>query len=267
MLLAISPSPFWRSARWTPRCFLKSEGEVYFADYFSSEESREHISKSSARIPDNVVGVDFVLRGKSLAEAVGERKFDFVVANHVIEHVPDIIAWLKEIARVTTDKAHLFLAVPDRRFTFDYFRYPNDAVEMVRAHEERRQMPDAYSIARQLYYFTNLRAPDAWARKLPQTLVPRVDFRTAIKMGHKKATQYTDVHSWVFTDDSFQQAIGDLNGANYIPWKIVRIIPTTANDNEFRVILRRRGKKKQGRAQDDRPPQQATGEAPQTQPD
>jgi len=45
--------------------------------------------------------------------------FDFIIANHVIEHVTDPIRALTEWHRLLKPDGILFLAVPDKRFTFD----------------------------------------------------------------------------------------------------------------------------------------------------
>jgi predicted SAM-dependent methyltransferase len=47
---------------------------------------------------------------------------DYAVASHVVEHVPDLIDWLTEIASVLRSTGELRLIVPDKRFLFDIFR-------------------------------------------------------------------------------------------------------------------------------------------------
>ncbi len=47
---------------------------------------------------------------------------DLLVASHVIEHVPDLITWLREIASVLKPTGQARLAIPDRRYTFDLLR-------------------------------------------------------------------------------------------------------------------------------------------------
>jgi SAM-dependent methyltransferase len=48
-----------------------------------------------------------------------DRSFDFVIFNHVIEHVVNPVFALREILRVLKVKGHLVLAAPDKRYTYD----------------------------------------------------------------------------------------------------------------------------------------------------
>jgi len=218
--------------------FLPSEGEVHYLDYFSTAQLKKNLCGTSNRALERLVDVTYVLNGTTMREVV-DRTFDLVIANHVIEHVPDLIGWMKEVAELTEPGSYLFMSIPDRRFTFDYFRPVTDAVELVRAHDEQRTKPSEYQIARHLYYFTRLNSVDAWAGKVPARLVPRMNFYKAIQEGRKAASVYTDVHCWVFTEDSFLQIFEDLSSAGFIPWRLHHLEPVRARDNEFRVILRR----------------------------
>ena len=58
---------------------------------------------------------------------------DFVLASHVIEHVPDPIAALLEWARVA--RRYVFLVVPHRDRTFDRDRPLTPLAELVERHE------------------------------------------------------------------------------------------------------------------------------------
>ena len=218
--------------------FLSSERETRYLDYFSASELKEKASRNSNRSPDKLVNVTYVLGGRVMSDVV-DRTFDLVIANHVIEHVPDMIGWLIEVGQLTDPGGHLFLSVPDRRFTFDYFRPVTDAVELVRAHDEKRTRPSEYQIARQLYYQTELRVEDAWSGKRPTRLVPRLNLAKAMERGRARASVYTDVHCWVFTEDSFLQIIDDLSSAALVPWKLRHLQPVCSGENEFRVILER----------------------------
>ena len=50
--------------------FQKSEGDVYFADYFSRAESVSRHAGAKTHQSSLIVDVDFILRDKSLCDAV-----------------------------------------------------------------------------------------------------------------------------------------------------------------------------------------------------
>ena len=60
---------------------------------------------------------------------------DFVLASHVIEHIPDPIAALEEWIRVS--RYYLFLVVPHRDRTFDRGRPLTTVAELIERHESR----------------------------------------------------------------------------------------------------------------------------------
>jgi SAM-dependent methyltransferase len=74
--------------------------------------------------------VDVVAPGHELPFA--DNSFDFVVASHVIEHIPDPIAALLEWARVA--RRYLFLVVPHRDRTFDRDRPLTPLDELIERH-------------------------------------------------------------------------------------------------------------------------------------
>ncbi|RKZ88834.1 MAG: hypothetical protein DRR19_12115 [Candidatus Parabeggiatoa sp. nov. 1] len=59
---------------------------------------------------------DLDKQGLSLFEA---ERFDFVILNHVIEHVANPINVVKELFRVTKRTGYVIISAPDKHFTFD----------------------------------------------------------------------------------------------------------------------------------------------------
>lgn len=68
--------------------------------------------------------------------------FDFVIANHVIEHVTDPIRALTEWYRIIRPGGILFLAVPDKRFTFDRDRERTTLEHLINDHESELETKD-----------------------------------------------------------------------------------------------------------------------------
>ncbi|MBI4403433.1 MAG: methyltransferase domain-containing protein [Deltaproteobacteria bacterium] len=72
---------------------------------------------------NQMVEVDWVvdLDCEDARAAVG-KQFDFVIANHIIEHVANPIRFLEQLFNLTKKKGLLVLSAPDKDFTFDKAR-------------------------------------------------------------------------------------------------------------------------------------------------
>jgi SAM-dependent methyltransferase len=80
---------------------------------------REELYRQYPHLADHdLVRVDIVDDGERLARVADESQ-DFVIANHFLEHCQDPIGTLLHFFRVLRDDGILYLAVPDKRYTFD----------------------------------------------------------------------------------------------------------------------------------------------------
>ena len=103
---------------------------VKYADLHSLETlQRLFPDVGNIRAPDIVTDIGS-MRG------IPDDSQDFVIANHVLEHVEDPLQALKAISRVLRPLAIAFLAIPDKRFTFDKDRQVTTLNHLVRDHEE-----------------------------------------------------------------------------------------------------------------------------------
>jgi SAM-dependent methyltransferase len=67
---------------------------------------------------------------------VGDDSQDFVIANHVLEHVEDPLRALKSVSRVLHARGVAYLALPDKRFTFDKHRQITSLDHMIKDHRD-----------------------------------------------------------------------------------------------------------------------------------
>ena len=92
--------------------------QVRYIDRMSLQKLLEHYPEM-AQIP--VQAPDIVDDGQQLAH-IAEDSQDFAIANHFLEHCPDPIRSIHNMLRVVKQGGILFLAVPDKRHTFDLRR-------------------------------------------------------------------------------------------------------------------------------------------------
>jgi hypothetical protein len=215
--------------------------DVRYADYFSAAELREMHAANPRRDPARIVEVDYVIKGPRLSPFIRE-EVDLLVANHVVEHLPDPIGWLRDVERFCSASAAIFLAVPDQRYTFDYLKRPSDAIELVAAHEQGKAAPDPYDIARMRWLHTRVDAAALWQGAdppVPPLPAPR-RLRELLEQSRAQAAQgYTDVHCTFYTSDSFVRIFDELHRSGYIAWEVEHLQDVDPGGNEFCVLLRR----------------------------
>lgn len=186
---------------------------------------------------DNIESVDVIWRGEALEDLLGEERYDWIIASHVIEHMPDPIKFIRSCQKVLKENGILSLAIPDKRFCLDHFRPPSSTGQILDAYLEGQtrhtpgQVFDAFSFAARLDGVTSWN-PESRGH---------VDFLHAHGLAGVKleeylqSSEYVDVHGWVFTPSSFRLAIGDLTALGYLTIREALFVPTVGC--EFFVSL------------------------------
>ncbi len=96
---------------------LPSQCNVSYFDALSREEAEERfpeLDKERLVRVDRVGDID-----KRELRSLGEAAQDFLVANHVIEHVACPIAMIEDLFFILRPGGRLAISAPDKRFTFD----------------------------------------------------------------------------------------------------------------------------------------------------
>lgn len=187
-----------------------------------------------------VVPVDYVWRGERYSDLVGETRFDWIVASHVIEHVPDLIAFVNQCAEILSEDGVLTLAVPDRRYTFDYFRPETSLSELIDAHLQGRTVSSPGAVAAHFLYFSELAGHGTWnsaAEAEPTLLIPPDQATEKFELARRGT--YVDTHAWTFTPSSFRLALHDLHQLGLVSVREARF--HDAVECEFFVQLSRAG--------------------------
>lgn len=176
----------------------------------------------------------------TLAEAVAaDAPFQHVVASHVIEHVPDMLGWLRDVAHVLTDDGALLLAIPDRRYCFDARRTPATVGQVVQAHLDGDRTPSARAVLDHFMRAVEFSAEQAWAGEEPpeQGSHPLEDVQ--VQLGRQRAGDYVDCHVWPLTPRIFAGLMDDLLALGQVDFAVERLTATRVGDQEFYATLRR----------------------------
>lgn len=100
----------------------QADGNIRYVDYASAETLREILKDEALIATDAIIDVDLLWGDRTLLDLLAGEQVDYIIASYVIEHVPDMIGWLKELSEVLRDDGMLSLAIPDKRYTFDFIR-------------------------------------------------------------------------------------------------------------------------------------------------
>jgi SAM-dependent methyltransferase len=229
----------------------KDQGDVLYIDHTDAEGLRRKYEGNSVLRDylDQIVDIDFVVGdGRKIHEAVADQApFDYVIASHLIEHIPDPVTWLSDIASVLRPSGILSLIIPDKRFTFDINRRTTEIGELVDAYLRRLRKPSF----KQAYDFiskeiTEMVDPAAvWAGTADFAGVVRSDVPdpdvAALQLCRtiESSERYVDVHCSVFTPESFLGLHEQLARLGLTEFEVAHFVPTEFNQLEFHISLRR----------------------------
>ncbi|MEO9324933.1 methyltransferase domain-containing protein [Nocardioides sp. C4-1] len=194
--------------------------------------------------PELIPEIDHVLlhdgRVRTIPEAVGTAAgFDWVMASHVIEHVPDVIGWLAQVAEVTAPGGALVLVVPDRRYCFDVHRPGTTTGQLIQSHELGETVPSVRAVFDYKRGHAVTDVKEAWAGRPPgydrriyslDQVVEQVDLA--------RSGEYVDAHVWTFTPGSLVEQLVELRALGLSRWRVETYTETRQDELEFFVVLR-----------------------------
>ncbi len=201
-------------------------------------DTREGLLAKYARAaidPDSIEVVDVLWTGGRLHDAFPREQlgtFDALIASHVLEHMPDLIAFLDSARQLVRDDGHLVFALPDKRWSFDFFRPPTLAGRVLLAHHDRRERHCPATLFDEVAYSVTLRGQPGWgAGAAADELAfahPPGRAKTLFDAVCRPDDDYRDAHAWQFTPASFTLLILDLALAGVCDWRVEWVRPTPA---------------------------------------
>jgi glycosyltransferase involved in cell wall biosynthesis len=195
---------------------------------------------------DRIEPVDYVWQSGPLAAlipATMHGSFDGLVASHVGEHFPDLIAFFQDASVLVKPKGVLALALPDKRVCFDFFQPLTTTGDLVDAHLLGRTRHQRRTIFNHTAYFTTRNAAGSWTHTGSAAPFSLVNSIFAAQQAYDSVSEdptlpYRDCHAWAFTPKSFELLMLELNLLGHVDWSI-RAIESAAGV-EFYVWLERK---------------------------
>jgi SAM-dependent methyltransferase len=207
----------------------KSQGyhveTIDHADATHLREKYRTLTQDVSRIEE----VDYVSGGASIFKSIGKPgRYDYIIASHVIEHVPDMLGFLKDCERLLKPAGRLSLAIPDKRYCFDIFQSLTTTGHLLETHATNARRPSPGVLFDFIANYGKRGDQDAW---IPEYAA---DVHFPNELAHAKAEfdrvrrskDYVDTHIWRFVPSSFRLIMSDLHALREISLREVSFTPT-----------------------------------------
>lgn len=176
---------------------------------------------------DKIGPVDFIQNKGGLAASIPEEHhgtFDVIIASHVLEHVPNPIAFIQDCGTLLKPGGHLSLALPDMRYCFDSLRQKSASGEWIEAFQQSRVDHSWRSVFESSVYSAARNGRIAWPLRRP---FPSFTFLgKALEAGYHDASSPKDCHAWVFTPASFALITQECYTLGLIPLSTASVTKT-----------------------------------------
>jgi predicted SAM-dependent methyltransferase len=225
----------------SPFASKKDGFNVEIIDHLSKEELMKKYAEHRVDL-SKIEEVDFIWDGRPYAEITGRKKYyNWIIASHLIEHTPDIIAFLNQCDDVLREDGVLSLVIPDNRYCFDFFRPITGIGKILDAYYNKNIIHTPGTAVEYFLNFVKKGGNICWGEDFPGEL--DLEFSKEDAYAKMQAilqnNTYLDLHAWCFTPTSFRLIIQDLNDLGLISLKEVSFFPTYSC--EFYITLGRKG--------------------------
>lgn len=225
-------------------CAPKSKGyHVEIVDFMSRQELIDRYSAMGLDT-SKIEEVDYIWDGHSYTETTGRvSAYDYIIASHVIEHVPDFIGFLRDCSRMLKMNGVLSVAVPDKRYTLDHFRMVTTTGKVINDYLSEDRYGSMGALTDYWNHVVRRKGLTSWPREEDSSIEKEYEFVHDEEFNRKSYQESVgvqairDFHQNVFTPASFELLIYELWEYELIDLKIAALYDTTAE--EFVVSMRK----------------------------
>ncbi|RWB74614.1 MAG: class I SAM-dependent methyltransferase [Mesorhizobium sp.] len=214
----------------------KPHYDVSYVDYANRASLVAHHGKNPSVDVNLIPDIDIVTGGKLISEFLPKESVDYVVASHVMEHVPDLLGWLESNLHVLRSGGRIAVAFPDKRYCFDLKRKSSTISDLMAAYLEGRTKPGFQQICDHFWNVSKANPIDCWKKATTKENAEYIHDRSTIietlrMMGARD--DYVDCHCWVFTDGHFLKTMNEIRSILNIGFEVISFYPTQPNTLEF----------------------------------
>ena len=209
---------------------FKSEADVRYLDW----KDKEQLVRECTH-PDMIVDIpeiDYVVHSNRYGDYISD-KFDYIIANHVMEHAPNMIQWLSDLCDMMQPGGILFLALPDKKFSFDKYRQDTALSHFVAEYLAGvEDIPREHQIECEIYY------DEAFVNK-PMRVDDKLDMsRIRQKL---QAPPHVGIHSHVFESGTIvSKVLKPILKMGFVEFNLVDFVLARAETGgEMIIVLRK----------------------------
>jgi SAM-dependent methyltransferase len=223
----------------------KSDGWNVLSVDHTDQEGLQAKYRSDPTVDVNRIElVDFIWESSDLDVVIPlehHGTFDACIASHIIEHMPNPIGFYQSLEKLIRPTGVVALAVPDKRFCFDYFRQLSITSDFILAHSFNRRRHSKKTAFDQAAYSVSSDNTGAWAQHPVGELIfydtLSEAYHLLTTLDETESVPYVDFHAWCYTPFSFKLVMLELNVLELVNWVIDVDFPT--DGCEFIVVLKK----------------------------
>ncbi|MFH0976228.1 MAG: class I SAM-dependent methyltransferase [Spirochaetota bacterium] len=140
----------------------RKNAEVIYVD---RQEVKSLIELNPETDENKILSPDIVADAEDLG-CFSDESLDFVIARHVLEHIPNPIKALHEFYRVLKDHSILYISLPDKRFSMDNERPVTQINHIVQDYENNVKISDCNDHFKEWLEFVELKKDKPIAKTL-----------------------------------------------------------------------------------------------------
>ena len=202
--------------------FPKKEGfNCISVDHACKKELVEKYEKWE--VPTELIEeVDLIFDGTPIDQILTNNSFDYIVASHVFEHLPDPINFLNSMGKLLKEEGLLLLAIPDKRYCFDLLKPLTTPGLLIDSYLNKKkensigQKIDATLFACKRDNLIGFPGQTGFSNINPNNSCEHLieDANNVIKNAEKG--EFLDIHAWHFTPKSFISNLKILSKMRFI---------------------------------------------------
>ena len=195
---------------------------VKYVDRCSAEELREHYPELNAM---NLVSPDVIADAHSLT-TIKDNSLDFIIANHLLEHLANPIEALQNWQQKLRAGGVIFLALPDKRYTFDKERALTTTEHVM--HDFELRDTERAPLDKEHYL--------DWAQHVNGKKGAEREARAQELIDMEYA-----IHFHVWTDETFSKLLKTILSQHLLELEILDQADTYPAEKEFIFIIKKKG--------------------------